>query len=194
MTKTQQLTIEPTNEVKSSIAMTLTLMSFSMLFAAFLLGYAVFRFNSLQWPPMGLDRVDLFLPTVSTVVILVSSLFYAIFERKVFQNIWNIKFLWATTFMGLVFMGVQTYFWDSLKNAGFLAGSGIFQSLVYGFTWTHAGHIVLALVLLFWLALKLNSYKKDSKEKALLWVKNVGKFWHFLGVVWLVIYLTVFIL
>ncbi len=184
--------ISPDKELKSSIAMTLTLVSFSMLFAAMLLGYAVIRFNNPIWPPMGMNKVDLFLPSISTGIIALSSMTYILFERANFKNqIGKNGFLYLTMFLGFAFMLVQLKFWDALKVQGLYTSDGVFPSLIYGLTWTHAGHIVLALVLLIWLAFK-NGKMKGSDEN-LLWVRNVGKFWHFLGVVWLILYLTIFV-
>ena len=36
--------------IANSIAMIITLVSFTMLFAVFFLGYAIFRFNAQEWP------------------------------------------------------------------------------------------------------------------------------------------------
>lgn len=184
--------ISPDKDLKSSIAMTLTLVSFSMLFAAMLLGYVVIRFNNPIWPPMGMSRVDLFLPTLSTAIIALSSVFYVLFERASFkEGPGKSLYLYLTLLAGFGFMGIQLRFWDVLKLEGFYTSDGVFPSLIYGMTWTHAGHIVLALALLIWLAFK--NGRMESAETNLLWIKNTGKFWHFLGVVWLVLYLSIFV-
>jgi cytochrome c oxidase subunit 3 len=62
-------------------------------------------------------------------------------------------------------------------------------SMVYAFTWIHAGHIVLGLSALLWLGWLL---KKGTVTEMKL--TNVGKIWHFLGAVWIVMYLTLFVL
>lgn len=184
--------ISPDKDLKSSIAMTLTLVSFSMLFAAMLLGYAVIRFNNPIWPPMGMNRVDLFLPTLSTVIIAFSSVSYILFERQSFrEGPKNKLYLNLTILAGIGFMVAQFRFWNVLKLEGFYTSDGVFPSLIYGLTWTHAGHIVLALALLLWLFVK--NGKMKSEEENLLWIKNTGKFWHFLGIVWLILYLSIFV-
>lgn len=179
-------------DVTSSIAMTLTLVSFSMLFAGMLLGYAVIRFNNPIWPPMGMKSVNLFLPSISSVIIVLSSIFYIIFEKESFRNGPKRNlFLNLTIIAGFAFMVAQYIFWGNLKLQGFYVGDGVFPSLIYGLTWTHAGHIVLALALLIWLAWK--NGKMKTEEGNLLWIKNIGKFWHFLGVVWFILYFAIFI-
>ena len=51
---------------KDSIAMTVTLVSFSMLFATLMLGYTVYRFSNQVWPPIGFSQINLLYPIVST--------------------------------------------------------------------------------------------------------------------------------
>lgn len=166
----------------SNISMIVTLISFTMLFATLFLGYAMYRLTSEQWPPMGMEALSLGLPSLSTFVIAFSSYTYWKFEK-------NGKTFWlkATGFFGLLFMVSQLMLWSSLQASGLYAGSGIFGSIVYGFTWIHAAHILMGLGALVWLNFKL---KRNNATQ--LTVQNVGKFWHFLGIVWLVMFVFIF--
>ena len=49
-------------KIVSSIAMTIVLISFSMLFASLFMGYAVYRIQNPVWPPMGMQRVPTSVP------------------------------------------------------------------------------------------------------------------------------------
>ena len=69
--------------IANSIAMIITLVSFTMLFAVFFLGYAIFRFNAQEWPPMGMDRVGLGIPSLSTFFIVLSSVTLVVVERSI---------------------------------------------------------------------------------------------------------------
>ena len=69
--------------IANSIAMIITLVSFTMLFAVFFLGYAIFRFNAQEWPPMGMDRVGLGIPSLSTLFIVLSSVTLVIMEGSI---------------------------------------------------------------------------------------------------------------
>ena len=167
----------------SSIAMTMTLVSFSMLFATLFLGYISYRFTSEVWPPVGMQSVGLGLPTISTMLILLSSFTYLLFE-----NTKNSKWLHLTTLLGVAFMITQFIFWKNLKLSGIYTDTTIFASMIYAFTWIHAAHVIAGLFALLLLTFRLR------KDECILWTKNVGKFWHFLGITWFVIFIGIFVL
>jgi len=168
-------------ELQHSIGMTVTLISFGMMFASLFLGYFLVRFNSPVWPPVEIAQLPKLLPLLSTVVIGLSSLTYYWFEMKKRSSKWLV----LTLVLGLLFLGLQWSLWAKMKEVGILVSHGMVPSMVYAFSWLHAGHIVLGLFFLSWLLLR----KMDQD----LWVKNVGKFWHFLGIIWLMMYLMLFV-
>ena len=172
-----------------SVAMTLAIVSFSMLFATLFLSYVLLRFNAPAWPPMGIGRLGLVLPTLSTVFIAASSLAYWAFERSYGIGQVRKAYFWTAVLAGCGFMVSQAMLWHSLELQGIYAGSGAFGSAIYGLTWTHAAHIVLGLLLLLWQIPLLG--RRDGS--ALLRLKNVGIFWHFLGIVWGVIFVGLFV-
>lgn len=169
---------------KNSVAMTVTLISFGMMFATLFLGYMLVRFNSPTWPPVEIQGMPQLLPFMSTLVMALSSLTYWMMEKKQSRALWL-----ATVALGLVFLALQWTLWSELKATGILIGNGMVPSMVYAFTWLHAGHIVLGLIALMWLGHYL--WRGKATQAKLI---NVGKFWHFLGVVWLVMYLTLFVI
>ncbi len=175
----------------SSIVMTLVLVSFSMLFATLFLSYFIIRSNSSQWPPMGMNSVNLFLPSLSTLLLIFSGFFYMIFEKYYKRGRYKLGLFRLSFFCGVAFMIGQFAFWRSLKEQGLYAGSGIFGSIIYGFTWIHAAHIFLGLCLFVGLlpTIKRKEYSLDS----ILKIQNVGTFWHFLGIVWAVMFVGLFL-
>ena len=174
-------------EAASSVAMTITLLSLAMLFASLMLVYALLRFNSVLWPPMGMSPVDVFFPVISSTLIAFSSLCYIKFERYSF----TLRWLYGALIFGVGFLVSQVIFWRDLKESGFYVSAGIFPSLVYGLTWIHGAHLLLALFFLLYLVFKRGKFKSAQSES--LWVRNVGKFWHFLGVVWFFLYVSIFV-
>lgn len=174
-------------EIVSSVAMTVALVSFAMLFATLMMGFAMFRFTAPVWPPDGMAKPGLLLPSLSTLCIFSSSLSYMWFEK----NIANKTGLIITLILGLGFMLLQSLLWNHLKSQGIFVSSGIFPSIIYAFTWIHAAHIVVAIALLVWL---LQFALKEINTKARLRASSVGKFWHFLGIVWFIMFLTIFVL
>ena len=177
----------------SSIAMILTLVSFSMLFATLMLGYFAYRFTSEVWPPLGMQRASLGLPTISTVIILLSSLTYYLSEAAFLKGEKSsFKGYFFTTFvLGSAFMVSQIYLWKNLQVSGIYVDTTVFASIIYAFTWVHAAHVVGGLIALM-LLIPTVQEKRDNK-KSQIWLKNVGQFWHFLGIVWVIIYFGIFV-
>jgi len=181
------------HKLVSSIAMALVLISFSMLFAALFLGYAVYRMQNPVWPPMGMQRVPLTLPSISTLMIGISSLFYVYFQKgyESFSKKQMKIGLFSTFLFALLFVGSQFLLWSEMHSIGLFVEAGVFPSLLYAFTWIHAAHIGLGLICLLFLLPVLSSgelsFKMDNR------IINIGKFWHFLGLIWLIIYLVLFV-
>ena len=174
--------------LQSSIAMTVTLISFGMLFASLFLGYFLVRFNAPVWPPVEIQNLPKLLPFLSTLVIALSSLSYYKMEKSSQPRS---QFWFLTVALGIIFLILQSLLWTELKKSGILVENGQVPSMVYAWTWIHAGHIVMGLMALLWLGIFVFKKKAELTEVKLA---NVGKFWHFLGVVWLLMYLMIFVL
>ena len=178
------------DKIISSIAMVVTLVSFGMLFLTLMMSFALFRFTAPVWPPAGMERPHLLLPSISTFMIVLSSLLYISFEKNILKGTADKRKLLLTLILGFAFMACQFVFWNQLKSQGILVSSGIFPSIIYAFTWIHAAHIVAGLGLLGWLYGTLKTPDAMTTVK----VSNIGKFWHFLGIVWIIMFVTIFVL
>lgn len=176
-----------------SIAMIVVLVSIGMLFASLFLGYTVLRFSQETWPPQSFEKISLLFPTISTIVIVLSSFSFEFMKRS-YQEINKNKFmlLWLLTFnFGLAFFVSQMLLWKDLNASGLIPSSGTFASIIHGFTWIHAAHMAIAIFALFYLS-KL--FKKDIKDEYFHWFSNVEKLWHFLGVIWLIMFIFLFLI
>lgn len=173
--------------LQNSIAMTVTLISFAMLFASMFLGYFLVRYNAPVWPPVEIQNRPQLLPFLSTLVIVLSSFTYYKLEKG---N--NKKSFWFLTFaLGLAFLALQWLLWKELGVRGITVGNGNVPSMVYAFSWIHAAHIILGLFALIYLGWFI--FRRTEKLTVFKLI-NVGKFWHFLGVVWILMYLMMFVL
>lgn len=190
----QNQKVENIESVQSSITMIVLLISFSMLFGTLFLGYMVYRVRATVWPPMGMNDLSLLYPLISTVIILFSSLSYFLFENKFNSKELSgaKKYLTISVIFGIGFCVSQFMVWRDLALRGISQSSGIFGSMLYGFTWIHIAHVAVAIILLLWLERKVKSIVQ-VEHKDILRVKNVGMFWHFLGLVWMIMYLGLFV-
>lgn len=180
-------------DLQNNLAMTITLISGAMLFATLFMGYAIYRTSASAWPPLGIPKIALLIPFISTIVILISSWFA--YQVRVFvklNDILKARFnLNLTLAFGSAFLLVQSYLWFHMKSTGVFVGtSGIFGSVIYGFTWIHAVHMLLGLSALIYLKFVLKPGQSNILQKTI----NVEKFWHFLGIIWIIMFLTLFVL
>ncbi len=173
-------------KIVSTVGMIVTLTSFAMLFATLMMGFAIYRFTTPVWPPQGMVRPSLLIPSLSTLSIFLSSMSYIWYEK----NLKDKRGLYLTFGLGLIFMRLQFLFWSTLRSEGIFASSGIFGSIIYAFTWVHAAHIIAALLLLGWHIMQIHTNETVSENT----ITNIGKFWHFLGIVWAIMFLTIFVL
>lgn len=192
---TESLHLKEQKRLPSSLGMSIVLISFTMLFAVLFLAYAVVRFQVNVWPPMGFERINLLLPTISTVILFISSFFV---ERA--KNNLNSRSIvsfrinyFITLILGFLFLITQIKLWSVMDGSGLFVAAGIFPSIIQGFSWIHATHIVLAILFLL-VSLPAISHKKKITFKTELLMENATKFWHFLDIIWIVMYVGLFIL
>ncbi|WP_255486955.1 cytochrome c oxidase subunit 3 [Mucilaginibacter sp. SP1R1] len=130
----------------------------------------------------------------STAVIILSSitLFLASKAAKGLQFDKQRMFLWLTFVLGVTFFAIQVYAWYVLtyKMNIFLTDTNASRSFVYIFTGMHLVHIIAAILLL--LNTLRGTYKNIPQVRNMFKMEMTSIFWHFLGIIW--IYLYVFLL
>lgn len=181
------------DEVNSYLAMTIVLASFAMFFASLFVAYFVLRMRQGQWPPAGTPDFPKVLPLVNTFVLLFSSVLIemALSQIQASNNNKFKLFLSGTIFFGLAFLGLQVLLWSEVWELGLHVGTGPLGSIFYGFTVLHALHIVAGLIAL--LSLVPGALKGIYLEKGSLRVRMVALFWHFMDVIWILLYFAIFV-
>ena len=178
------------DEVTSYIGMIIFLASWAMMFAALFFAYAVMRFRAPLWPPPDQPPVPILLPTLNTVVIAASSASVAFAvrasafgrRRRAFAG------LSIAAVLGASFLILQVVVWSSLWRAGLVPSSGPYGSVFYALTTFHALHVLVGLAALTALALRERA-RRTTRTAVRLW----GMFWHFVGCIWLALYLSVYL-
>jgi cytochrome c oxidase subunit III len=159
-----------------------------------LFGYLLFAYFYLaaqteqQWPPTGLP--DLLLPGINTAILLLSSVCVWTSERCIRkkQTRWAIAAMALAIVLGACFIGMQLNEWDK-KTYGMT--SDLYGSLYFTITGFHLCHVmigvVILLLLLVWISL---GYFDDRRYAA---VAIGGVYWHFVDVVWLFVFTSLYI-
>ncbi len=159
-----------------------------------LFGYLLFSYFYLasqseqHWPPEGLPT--LLMPGVNTLILLSSSVFVWASERciKFRQMGWSLASMALAFILGACFVVIQLNEW-SIKTYDMT--SNLYGSLFFTITGFHMLHVIVGLIillaLLFWIAL---GYFDDRRHAA---VTIGGLYWHFVDVVWLFVFTTIYL-
>ena len=105
---------------------------------------------------------------------------------------WLAPLLGLTFLLGVLFVVLQLRLWTGLYLAGLRPTSGPYASVFWGLTCVHAAHVGVGLLALLWLAYRAwrGAYNAARFVPVRLW----AMYWHFVGIVWLVLYVSVFLL
>jgi len=181
------------SRTNAALGMALFIGSWTMAFASLFLSLMILRHRQPVWPPEGVILPSFGLALGATIVLLASSalLHWAVLLGKRGQK--GFALCWSLALgLALVFAGLQTWLWLDLMAAGRGPSSGIYESLFYGLTWFHALHVACGLIGLLWVMAGIASRRYGPLR--IIAPQNVGVFWHFVDVVWLVLFVTLFIL
>ncbi|HLT58408.1 MAG: heme-copper oxidase subunit III [Limnochordales bacterium] len=166
----------------------------SMFFAALITTYMVFRYRSVVGPHPD-EVVNIPLTTVSTFILLMSSLTMALGVSAAHRGETRQvgKFLALTILGGLGFLGIQFYEWWHLAvDYGLTWRTNIFGSIFFILTGFHKAHVIFGML---WLAvIAISSFRGTLRKEHAVNVDVAGLYWHFVDVVWIVIFTLVFLL
>ncbi|GEJ56790.1 cytochrome c oxidase subunit 3 [Anaeromyxobacter diazotrophicus] len=165
--------------------------SWAMLFASLFFAYGLVRLRAPSWPPAGQPELPLLLPGVNTLLALGASVAVAAAVRA-----WGSRgsrvaaALAAAAALGAGFLAVQAAVWTRLLRGGLAPSDGPYASVFYAFTGFHGLHVAVGVVALAALAVRALRPGGVGRAAVRLW----ALYWHFVGVVWAVLYVTVFVL
>ena len=170
------------------------LVSLSMMFGGLFYGYATLRVRSQSWPPDGLPDLPLLLPGISTAILLLSSGFLqaTMVSLKKDDLQASFRFLLAANLFGVGFLCSQTILWNVLYHQGLHWTSKAYGSVFYGFTGLHAFHVLVGMI--FLLRLIPRHRKGEFTARRHMPIQLTAMYWHFVDVVWIAMYVTIFVI
>lgn len=176
-----------------SLGMIVALGSWAMMFGALFFVYAALRAGTRVWPPPGLPVLPVGLPLVNTAVLLGSSAALVLGTRALAGGRRRALPGWvlAALVLGVVFLALQVVMWRGLWLQGLVPQTGAFASVFYGLTALHAAHVLGGLVVLgviFVRALR-GVYTEHNVNR----VRVAGMFWHFVDVVWILMFVALYL-
>jgi cytochrome c oxidase subunit 3 len=169
-------------------ALYLSMGSMVMLFTALASALIVKKGDIKHWEPVELPSLFL----VSTLVIIVSSFFIQNANNALSKDNFS-TFKWnaiITSVLSFVFVIFQYLGWGQLIDQNILLNGNPSGSYIYVISGFHGFHYVIGIFILFLivaLTYTKNPYKNTSNAK--LHFSMLTQYWHFIGLVWVFIYL-----
>ncbi len=179
---------------RQTLGILLFIVTEAMLFGAFFASYFFIRVvaNDGPWPPEGFE-LPVAVAGVNTAILISSSFtIHWALEGVRRGNARALKMgLVATILLGSAFLFIQI---NEYIHIGFSARDGAFGSIFYGLTGLHGAHVFVGLTLLTFAAVRAfrGHFGPDAKDH--LGVEVPGIYWHFVDVMWIIVYTAVYIL
>lgn len=161
-----------------------------VVFAVLIASYYYLKFLAPHWPPAGEKLPELLLPSVNTVVLLASSAAVYYGDKSISEkgDVRGLKIGMGTAAaLALVFLTLKVveysrvgYFWDSHAY-----GSTVWTMIV--FHSSHVASVVLKTVVVLALAFRGHWTRERCQG-----VKINGLYWHFVVLIWIPLYLTIY--
>ena len=175
------------------LAMWIFLASDCLLFGALISSYVLYRGASVTGPYPS-DVFDIPYTSVSSFVLLASSLTMVLALSAIQRGdvarlrIW----LLATALLGMTFIGGQVYEFTTFYHEGLKLSTNLFGTTFYVLTGFHGTHVGIGIVMLLTL-LALSFTGRITQERSET-VELVGLYWHFVDIVWIVIFTVVYLI
>ena len=166
------------------------LASESMVFAALLAAYYYLRGMTAPWPPAGVD-LDVTGMAIGTLLLGAGSITMSVAQAAAMRGgrVTARVMLALTIVVALAFLGLE---WSDWSHANFAIDGSAYGTIYYVLTGTHFAHVAAGVVLLAAVAifLRTRAFTRDHFAA----VEAVAYYWHFVFVVWLALYATIFLI
>ncbi len=173
------------------LGMLLFIISEVMVFGAFFTAYFFIRVvQGAEWPAAGTE-LPVAIAGVNTAILLSSSLtlHWALVSIKNDDRNGFRAGILLTTLLGATFLFVQI---NEYIHVGFAPQDHAQGTIFYGLTGLHGAHVAIGLLLL--LSVTIRAFRGHYSAKAHAGVEIPGIYWHFVDVMWIVVYATIYIL
>jgi len=169
-----------------------------LLFGMLFLIYSVYRYKNPVAFKLGGEELDVFLGTLNTGILLISSATVAMsitaIQRK--QKILALTFLGTTIFLAVLFLVNKYFEWGAKFEYGLYPGGEallelghgtiLFFGLYYVMSGIHALHIIIGIALFVYVYQQIQTDKINSTDY--VWLENTGLYWHLVDLIWIFLF------
>ena|SRR5438132_620779 len=194
----QAMTMETSSDligtVRGKVGMWLFLVSDSLTFGGLLCAYGALRMGSTDWPVPS-QVLDIPLTAVNTFILICSSVTMVKALSAIRHgNVKGLqKFLLLTALGGITFLSIQAYEYHHLLfGEGLRLRNNLFCATFFSLTSFHGMHVfagVIYLLITCW-----RSTRGDFSASHYHRVEVAGLYWHFVDLVWILVFTFVYLL
>jgi cytochrome c oxidase subunit 3 len=163
-----------------------------MLFGSFFTAYFFVRVvnNPPSWPPEGF-HLPVYVAGINTAILVTSSftMHWALTSIKRGNRAGLKAGLVLTFLMGFTFLATQI---TEYARIGFQPGDNAFTTIFFCLTGLHGAHVFVGLTIL--LAMTMRAFRGHFSPDHHHGVEIGGIYWHFVDVMWIVVYTTVYLI
>jgi cytochrome c oxidase subunit III len=184
-----------TPESWGKLGMWLFLAGDAMSFGCLIVGYGILRHASSSWP-VPKDVLGINLTAFMTFLLIVSSVWMVLALAAIQEGNkarFN-KFLGLTILGGVMFLGCQAYEWTHLlthrlPEAGIAFSTSLFATTFFILTGFHGMHVTGGVIYNSCVLAAVNRGRYEAKH-----VEIAGLYWHFVDLVWILIFTFVYLI
>jgi heme/copper-type cytochrome/quinol oxidase subunit 3 len=175
------------------VAMWVFLGSECLLFGTLISTFLLYRTRT-GTGPTAAEVFDIPFTSVSSFILLMSSLTMVLAHHAMGRKDWRQMRLWlvATALLGIVFLAGQVFEFTEFVHEGLTVTTSPFGSSFFTLTSFHGAHVAVGVLML--LVTALMSYTGRWRPEGGMDVELVGLYWHFVDIVWIVIFTVVYLL
>jgi heme/copper-type cytochrome/quinol oxidase subunit 3 len=164
-----------------------------LLFGSLISTYLVYQGRSVSGPTPS-EILNIPVTSISTFDLLMSSLWMVLALAAVQRGDmkWAKVWLLGVAIGGAIFIGFQVYEFTSFVREGLTLQANLFGCTFFILTGTHGAHVTVGV--LWMLTLWYRAMRGKLGPQHAMTVEIAGLYWHFVDVVWIVIFTLVYLL
>lgn len=165
-----------------------------LFFGSMISTYLLYR-NRVMSGPTPHEIYDIPYTSVSSFVLLMSSLTMVLALAAIQRGDHKGLRVWllATAFLGMTFIGGQIYEFTTFVEEGLTLSTSTFGSSFFMLTGFHGAHVTVGILMLLMLAGMSWAGRLDPPMEGARKVELIGLYWHFVDIVWIVIFMIVYL-
>ncbi len=175
------------------LLMWLFLASDCLFFGSFIAAYLLYRGRSVVGPYPE-DLFDIPFTSVSAFILLMSSVTMVLALAAIQRgNVRNMRiWLFTTAILGTLFIAGQVFEFTEVNHEGLSLSTNLFGTTFFVLTGFHGAHVTVGVLIL--MSLFVVSMRGGIQQKDSLAIELAGLYWHFVDIVWIVIFTLVYLI